>query len=150
MTEPKPPAEDPAETPESTDAESTPDDSEDEDGLDDEVEDEDDDDDDDDSFDEAGYMSALSALKKDRTKVPVPELSEAVEDKIRKRSGGRFFGDRSLTDRMSIGIIALLILAIGVGVFYLLKGSETGTLKLKKGEEAPELAPGAREAMPRP
>jgi hypothetical protein len=143
MTEPKPPDSDPDETPESIEDEPTPEPEDDED-LDDE-----DLDDDDDSFDEAGYLGAMSALK-GRSKEPAPNLGGAVEEKIRKRSGGRFFGDRSLTDRMSIGVIALVILAIGVGVFYLLKGSETGSLKLKKGEEAPQLAPGAREAMPKP
>ena len=102
----------------------------------------------DDDFEDDGPLDMLAALKK--PEAPTVDFGEAVEDKIRQRSGGRFFGERSLADRTSIGIIAVVILAIGLGVFWMLRGSETGSLKIKKGEKEPEMAPGAREAMPKP
>ena len=73
-----------------------------------------------------------------------------VEDKIHKRSAGRFFGRPSLADRIWIGLLALLILTLGLGLYWLMRSSETGSLKLREGREAPQLAPGAREALPRP
>ena len=96
---------------------------------------------------DANLLGALSRLE-------APEVSDdfsvAVEDRIRKRSAGRFFGRPTLADRVWICVLALTILVLGFGLYWLMRGSETGSFKLNEGREAPELAPGAREALPRP
>src|SRR6266545_1016058 len=71
-------------------------------------------------------MNALSELHR----VPAPENfdSEVVET-IRRRSRGRFFGRRALGDRVPFEILALLVLALGLALYFLLRGSETGSLR---------------------
>ncbi len=92
----------------------------------------------------------LGALSKLKAPDVSDDFSKVVEDKIRTRSAGRFFGRPTLADRVWIGLLALLILVLGPGMYWLMQASETGSLKLHEGREVPELAPGAREAVPRP
>jgi len=94
-------------------------------------------------------FGALSALR--GTPAPPPkDFGDAVEQRIRRRSGGKFFGERSVAERLSIGVLALVIIAIGLGVYWLIRDSDTGSLKLDKGEDVPQIAPGARDAVPKP
>jgi len=96
-------------------------------------------------------FGALSSLRS----VPAPppptkDFGDAVEDRIRRRSGGKFFAERSFTERVSVGVLALVIIAVGLGVYWLIRDSDTGSLKLDKGGEVPRIAPGARDAVPKP
>ncbi len=70
-----------------------------------------------------------------------------VESTIEKRSAGRFFGDRKITDRLPLTLVALTAIAVGVLLYLLLRGSETGALK--GGGPEPDL-PIDREVIPRP
>jgi len=90
-------------------------------------------------------VEAISGLGK----VPAPVgFEQGVEQTIEKRSAGRFFGERKLTDRLPLTIIALTAIAIGVVLYLLLRTSETGSLK---GGDAPELKqPVDREVIPKP
>ena len=93
-------------------------------------------------------LGALSSLK--RTPASPEDFGDALEDRIRSRSAGKFFGKKSIAERLSVGVLALVIIAVGLGVYWLIRDSDTGSLKLDKGNEEPTLAPGAREAMPKP
>ncbi len=52
-----------------------------------------------------------------------------VESEIGQRSAGRFFGDRKLSDRLPLTVLAFVAIALGVVLYLLLRGSETGSLK---------------------
>jgi anti-sigma factor RsiW len=74
----------------------------------------------------------ISAVLKAR-KAPAPEaFSEKLEDRINKRSAGRFFGRKTFGDRvpftalMVVAVIGLLVIA------YVLWSSQTGSLKVDK------------------
>ena len=72
--------------------------------------------------------NALSGLRKARA----PEtFSQDVTNTIHKRSAGRFFGRKTLGDRVPFG--ALLIVALlGLGVIaYIMWSSQTGSLKVQ-------------------
>ncbi|WP_428264419.1 anti-sigma factor family protein [Haliangium sp.] len=92
-------------------------------------------------------MSMLSGLHK----MAAPQDFERdVEETIRRRSAGRFFGRRAFGDRVPYELLAILVLVVGVAIFFLLRGSQTGSLRYDKPREAPQIAPGAREVIPQP
>lgn len=68
-------------------------------------------------------------------KAKPPEPDKFVEDvtgTINKRSGGAFFGRRTLGDRVPFGVLlALAIIALAV-IFFLMRSSSTGSLKVDK------------------
>ncbi|HET6611787.1 MAG TPA: anti-sigma factor [Kofleriaceae bacterium] len=99
-----------------------------------------------DDFD--GALGALSSLN--RTAAP-PDLGATVEERIRKRSGGRFFGRRGLGDRIPFGWLAALAFLVLAVIYLLVRASGSGTLRVPDPQVAPpHLAPGAKEAMPKP
>jgi anti-sigma factor RsiW len=70
--------------------------------------------------------SALSGLQKARAP---STFTEEVTGTIHKRSAGRFFGRRTLGDRVPFGVL-LIIAAIALGVIgYVLYSSQTGSLR---------------------
>lgn len=93
-------------------------------------------------------LRALSGLKKQ----PAPQnLPQEVAETIRRRSRGRFFGRRTLGDRVPLEILALLVLALGLGLYFLLRRSDTGSLRpFERGREQPAIHDGADEVVPRP
>lgn len=95
-----------------------------------------------------GAVGALSSLHK----MSAPQgLGVAVEDRIRTRSAGRFFGRRTFGDRVPFGWLAVLAFAVLAAIYFVVRGSETGSLRVPDpGKAPPELAPGAKEAMPKP
>ena len=89
-------------------------------------------------------VEAISGL----AKVSAPAGFERdVETTLEKRSAGRFFAERKITDRLPLTVIALTAIAIGVIVYILMRGSETGSLK--GGGEGPD-KPVDREVIPKP
>ncbi len=75
---------------------------------------------------------ALSGMQKARA--PATFASD-VTDTIHKRSAGRFFGRRTLGDRVPFGalvIVAVLVLAV---VGYVMYTSQTGSLKVDHGHD---------------
>ena len=62
-------------------------------------------------------------------------FTEQVAETIHKRSAGRFFGRRTLGDRVPFGAL-LAVALIGLAVLaYVLWSSSTGSLKVDRGRE---------------
>jgi anti-sigma factor RsiW len=93
-------------------------------------------------------MSALSGLHR----VPAPpNFDREVAETIRRRSGGRFFGRRALGDRVPFGVLALVALALGVALYFFLRGSDTGSLSPFRDDPAPPaIHEDAPTVVPRP
>jgi anti-sigma factor RsiW len=92
-------------------------------------------------------VDALSGLKK----MPAPAaFGPGVEATIHRRSAGRFFGRRAFGDRVPFELLAVLALLLGIGVYFVLRSSDTGSLRYRRGPDQPSIAPGAREAVPHP
>ena len=92
-------------------------------------------------------MAALSGLHK---QAAPPELTAGVTETIRRRSGGRFFGRRAFGDRVPFELLAILALLVAIGLYLVLRSSDTGSLRYQREPEKPKLAPGAKEAVPHP
>jgi anti-sigma factor RsiW len=93
-------------------------------------------------------MSALSGLHR----VPAPpNFDREVAETIRRRSGGRFFGRKAFGDRVPFGLLALLALALGLALYFFLRGSDTGSLTPFRDEPAPPaIHEDAPNVVPRP
>jgi hypothetical protein len=90
---------------------------------------------------------ALSGLHR----MPAPTKFEAdVEDTIRRRSGGRFFGRKAFGDRVPFAVIGMVVIALGLVVFFLLRCSDTGSLRYERDSEQPRVHPEAKDQMPTP
>lgn len=79
-----------------------------------------------------------------------PTFSHEVEETIRQRSGGRFFGRKAFGERIPYEVIGLLILAIGLIAFFVIRSSTTGSLRYEQKQEPPKIAPGAKDVVPQP
>ena len=92
-------------------------------------------------------MSALAGMKGKKEEAP-PEMADRVADTIHRRSAGRFFGRKTLGDRVPFG--ALLIVAIVVlGVIAtMLYSSSTGNLRSRT--PAPPPVQGSGHVVPNP
>lgn len=93
-------------------------------------------------------LEAVSGLGK----IGAPaDFEKQVESTIERRSAGRFFGGRKLTDRLPLTIIALVAIAISVALYLWLRSSETGSLKrTPKGEHHQPVKPEVRDVLPQP
>lgn len=90
-------------------------------------------------------VSALSGLHK----MGAPQHFERdVEATIHRRSRGRFFGRKTFGDRVPFELIAVLVLVLGLLVFFLIWSSQTGSLRYEKPPEEPTIAPNAK--LPKP
>jgi anti-sigma factor RsiW len=93
--------------------------------------------------------AAQEALKSlDKTPAP-EELGKNVEEIIRRRSQGRFFGRRAFGDRIPFGVLLVVALVLLIGLAVLLWSSSTGSLRLER-KDAPRPSDEAREVMPKP
>src|SRR5262245_2586086 len=71
-------------------------------------------------------MNALAGLNR----VAAPQhFDREVTETIRRRSAGRFFGRRALGDRVPFELLAILALALGLALYFFLRGSDTGSLR---------------------
>lgn len=93
-------------------------------------------------------MSALSGLNR----IPAPQnFDQEVADAIRRRSRGRFFGRRTLGDRVPFELLALVALVLGLALYFFLRGSDTGSLRpFDREPEAPAIHEDAPNVVPRP
>jgi hypothetical protein len=90
---------------------------------------------------------ALSGLNK----LPAPQKFEVeVEETIRRRSGGRFFGRKAFGDRVPFAVIGMVVIALGLVVFFLLRCSDTGSLRYDRRPDQPRVHPEAKDQMPTP
>ncbi len=77
----------------------------------------------------------MSGMQKARAS---PTFATDVTSTIHKRSAGRFFGRRTLGDKMPFGVL-VIVAVLGIAVIgYLMWASETGSLKPRseRGESA--------------
>ena len=82
-------------------------------------------------------MTALSAMRGKKEGSP-PELTERVADTIHRRSAGRFFGRKTLGDRVPFGallIVAIIVLGVTAAVLY---SSTTGNLRTRTPVAPPQ------------
>jgi anti-sigma factor RsiW len=78
-----------------------------------------------------------------------PQLEQKITEAIRERSAGRFFGRRTVADRLPVGAL-LLIAALLLGAMTLVWcRSGTGSLRAPAGTEPPQPAP-TEPVAPRP
>jgi anti-sigma factor RsiW len=82
-------------------------------------------------------MAALAGMKGKKEGSP-PEMTDRVTETIHRRSAGRFFGRKTLGDRVPFGallIVAIIVLGVTAAVLY---SSSTGNLRTGK-PATPEL-----------
>jgi anti-sigma factor RsiW len=93
-------------------------------------------------------MDALSGLNR----IAAPEnFDHEVTETIRRRSRGRFFGRRTLGDRVPFELLALLALALGLALYFFLRESDTGSLRpFDREPEKPAIHEDAPGVVPRP
>ena len=76
------------------------------------------------------FQETMDALGKMKGQPPAPEaFTKGVEETIARRSAGRFFGPKTLGDRMPFGVILVIALIILVTVAFILWASATGSLR---------------------
>lgn len=76
----------------------------------------------------------LSGLRKAHAP---PSFTNEVTDTIAKRSQGRFFGRKTLGDRVPFNAILIVAIIALAAVGYLMWASQTGSLKVDKKHESP-------------
>jgi anti-sigma factor RsiW len=91
-------------------------------------------------------MAALSTVKTPKQPAPA-EFGKHVEDTIAARSAGRFFGRKTLGDRVPFGALLIVALLVLLAIAALIWASPTGSLERRDGAHKPELAPGARDVV---
>ncbi len=97
----------------------------------------------------AELREAVGALKR-LPPAPAPvDLGKSVEETINRRSAGRFFGKKTLGDRVPFGVLLVIALIVLVAIVALLYSSTTGSLR-RESPVHPQPPPGARDAIPRP
>ncbi len=95
----------------------------------------------------ASTRDALSGLQKARA----PErFDQDVTGTIHRRSAGRFFGRRTLGDRVPFGVLLVVALVVLVPIAYVLWSSTTGTLKREPDREPPGEPRGSQPLIPGP
>jgi|JI10StandDraft_1071094.scaffolds.fasta_scaffold42296_4 anti-sigma factor RsiW len=93
--------------------------------------------------------AARAALKGLAPAAAPADLGTTVEATINRRSAGRFFGRKTLGDRVPFGIILVVALVALMVIVGLLWSSTTGSLR-PEPKTHPRPPPGARDAIPRP
>lgn len=93
------------------------------------------------------YRQTVSQLV--RVSAPT-SFKHDVEETIRQRSGGRFFGRKAFGDRIPYEILAIAVLLIGLAAYLVLRSSTTGSLRYEENTGAPQMAPGAKDVVPQP
>jgi anti-sigma factor RsiW len=82
----------------------------------------------------------ISGLRK--AKPPEPDkFVDDVTGTINKRSGGLFFGRRTLGDRVPFMLLLVLAIVALAVIFFLMRSSSTGSLKVDKKPPAPPTKP---------
>lgn len=90
-----------------------------------------------------------NALKSVPPEAAPKDLGKSVEDTIHRRSAGRFFGKKTLGDRVPFGVILVVALVALVIIVGLLWSSTTGSLR-PEPKTHPKPPPAARDAIPHP
>ncbi|MCE9573450.1 MAG: zf-HC2 domain-containing protein [Deltaproteobacteria bacterium] len=73
-------------------------------------------------------MAALSGMAKSRAAAPA-EMPERVAETIHRRSAGRFFGRKTLGDRVPFGVLLIIAIVLLGVVAVMLRSSTTGSIR---------------------
>jgi len=73
-------------------------------------------------------MAALSGMAKSRAAAPA-EMPERVAETINRRSAGRFFGRKTLGDRVPFGVLLIIAIVLLGVVAAMLRSSTTGSIR---------------------
>lgn len=79
--------------------------------------------------------NALSGLLKARAP---DSFTEDVTGTIHKRSAGRFFGRRTLGDRVPFGVLLAIALVVLLAIGAIMWSSQTGSLKVDRKQGEPD------------
>lgn len=90
---------------------------------------------------------ALSGLQKARAP---QSFDQEVTGTINRRSAGRFFGRRTLGDRVPLGVMLVIALAVLIPLAYMMWRSTTGSLKRAPEREPAGEVRGSEPLLPRP
>ncbi|MBP8807471.1 MAG: zf-HC2 domain-containing protein [Kofleriaceae bacterium] len=90
--------------------------------------------------------ASVGALKSLPPTAAPPDLGKSVEERIHRRSAGRFFARRTLGDRVPFGVLLIVALIALVILLAVLWSSPTGSLK-RPPPAPPE--PPAESLLPR-
>jgi len=90
---------------------------------------------------------ALSGLQKARAP---GSFDQEVTGAIHRRSAGRFFGRRTLGDRVPFGVLLVIALAILIPVAYVMWSSMTGSLRRGSAPDPAGDGSGSAPLLPRP
>jgi anti-sigma factor RsiW len=94
----------------------------------------------------AATRDALSGLQKARAPAA---FDQEVTGAIHRRSAGRFFGRRTLGDRVPFGVLLVIALVILIPIAYVMWSSATGSLR-RGPEREPAGDRGSQHLLPRP
>jgi anti-sigma factor RsiW len=97
----------------------------------------------------AELRAVRDALKSVPPETARPDLGKLVEERIHRRSAGRFFGKKTLGDRVPFGYLLIVALVALVVIVGLLWSSTTGSLRPEPKKHPPP-PPGARDAITKP
>ncbi|ACY12785.1 anti-sigma factor family protein [Haliangium ochraceum] len=93
------------------------------------------------------FCSAVDALA-GMHKMSAPQHFEReVEETIRRRSGGRFFGRKAFGERVPFELIAVVVLVFGLVIFFAIRSSQTGSLRYEQPSEEPAIDPAAADVL---
>ena len=90
---------------------------------------------------------ALSGMQKARAP---SSFAQEVTSTIHKRSAGRFFGRRTLGDRVPFGALVIVAVLVVIAVAYLMWSSQTGSLRVDHERARPAGSAGSAELVPKP
>jgi len=82
----------------------------------------------------ARTMAALSGIKGKKTGAPA-ELADRVTETIHRRSAGRFFGRKTLGDRVPFGVLLIVALIVLGATAAILWSSTTGSVRSRPPHE---------------
>ncbi|HWU87553.1 MAG TPA: hypothetical protein VN253_09775, partial [Kofleriaceae bacterium] len=95
----------------------------------------------------AETRDALSGLQKARAP---GSFNEDVTSTIHQRSAGRFFGRRTLGDRVPFGVLLVVALVILIPIAYLMWSSSTGSLRHEAEPSGDGSGRGSQHLIPKP
>lgn len=90
---------------------------------------------------------ALSGMQKARAP---SSFAQEVTSTIHKRSAGRFFGRRTLGDRVPFGALVIAAVVVVVTVAYFMWASQTGSLLVDHERARPAGSAGSAQLVPKP
>jgi anti-sigma factor RsiW len=90
-------------------------------------------------------MAALSGMARAKAAAPT-ELPARVAETIHRRSAGRFFGRKTLGDRVPFGVLLILAIVLLGVVAVMLRSSTTGSIRDRQAPPPPPPSAGVRVA----